>query len=84
MSDVRYLGSQPWPFPRSIMVGFAARADRDAPVRPADGEIEEANWVSRTEVRAALAAGGDIPGLRLPGPTSIARQMIAGWATVDR
>jgi len=87
VSDVRYLGSQPWPFPRSIMVGFAARAaraDRDAPVRPADGEIEEANWVSRTEVRAALAAGGDIPGLRLPGPTSIARQMIAGWATVDR
>jgi NAD+ diphosphatase len=80
VSDVRYLGSQPWPFPRSIMVGFAARADRAAPIHPADGEIEEARWVPREEVSAALAAGGEAPGLRLPGPTSIARQMIAGWA----
>lgn len=82
VAGIRYLGSQPWPFPRSIMIGFAARADRAAPVRPADGEIEEARWVPRAEVQAALAAGGDVDGLRLPGPTSIARQMIAGWAAM--
>jgi len=78
--DVRYLGSQPWPFPRSIMIGFAAVADRSAPITLADGEIEEARWVARAEVRAALAAGGALDGLILPGPTSIARQMLAGWA----
>jgi len=83
VSGVRYLGSQPWPFPRSIMVGFAAVAPAGAPLHPADGEIEEARWVSRTDLRAALAAGGEIEGLRLPGPTSIARMMLTGWATAD-
>jgi NAD+ diphosphatase len=79
---IRYLGSQPWPFPRSIMIGFTAVADRSAPLKPADGEIEDARWVPRTDVRAALDAGGEIEGLILPGPTSIARQMLAGWAAV--
>ena len=81
--DIRYLGSQPWPFPRSIMIGFTAVTDRSAPVKPADGEIEDARWVPRSDVRAALEAGGEIDGLILPGPTSIARQMLAGWAKAD-
>jgi NAD+ diphosphatase len=81
--DIRYLGSQPWPFPRSIMIGFTAVTDRSAPVRPADGEIEDARWVPRSDVRAALEAGGEIDGLILPGPTSIARQMLTGWAKAD-
>jgi NAD+ diphosphatase len=80
VTDVRYLGSQPWPFPRSIMIAFAARADRSAPVKPADGEIEEARWVPREQVRAALATSGGIASLMLPGPTSIASLMLAGWA----
>ncbi|MFC5287375.1 NAD(+) diphosphatase [Actinokineospora guangxiensis] len=80
---VRYLGSQPWPFPRSLMIGFAAVADPAQPLRLADGEIEEARWVPRAQVRAALAAGGELPGLRLPGETSIARQMLDGWAAAD-
>lgn len=80
VSDVRYLGSQPWPFPRSLMIGFAARAPRSSPVRPADGEIEEARWVPRADVRAAIDAGGGVDGLILPGPTSIARHMLTGWA----
>ncbi|TDV37576.1 NAD+ diphosphatase [Actinophytocola oryzae] len=76
---IRYLGSQPWPFPRSIMVGFTALAvDRDAPLIPADGEIEEARWVTRAEVLAAFAE--EQPDLKLPGETSIAYQMIKGWA----
>jgi NAD+ diphosphatase len=78
--DIRYLGSQPWPFPRSIMIGFAARADRAAPIKVADGEIEDARWIPRTDIQTAIAAGGEIDGLILPGPTSIARQMLTGWA----
>ncbi|EIE97710.1 NAD(+) diphosphatase [Saccharomonospora glauca] len=76
--DVRYLGSQPWPFPRSIMMGFAARADAVAPLTPARGEIENAQWVSRERVRAALA--GNDPELLLPGETSIAHVMVRAWA----
>ncbi|MFL6144930.1 MAG: NAD(+) diphosphatase [Labedaea sp.] len=79
--DIRYLGSQPWPFPRSIMIGFAAVADRAAPITVADGEIEHAHWVPRADVLAAMDRDGEIPGLILPGPTSIARQMLAGWAS---
>lgn len=86
--DVRYLGSQPWPFPRSLMIGFAAMADRDAPVRPADGEIAQVRWVSREELRVALAEGGwthrdsgfgDPTALLLPGAVSIARRMLDTW-----
>lgn len=86
--DVRYLGSQPWPFPRSIMLGFAARADRDAPLTLAEGEIEAARWFTREEVRAAFArayeprANGD-GGLRLPGNSSIARLMLEAWAAAE-
>ncbi|MGX7825094.1 NAD(+) diphosphatase [Actinokineospora sp. 24-640] len=77
---IRYLGSQPWPFPRSVMIAFTAHTDPTTPLRLAAGEIEDARWVSRAEVRAALAAGGEVHGLRLPGSTSIAGQMLAGWA----
>src|SRR5699024_11140394 len=55
VSDVRYLGSQPWPFPRSIMLGFSARAHPRAVPSPADGEIAEAYWFSREAVRQAIA-----------------------------
>ncbi|GAA4612956.1 NAD(+) diphosphatase [Saccharopolyspora hordei] len=82
VSHVRYLGSQPWPFPRSLMLGFAAIADRSAPLVPADGEIEDARWVHREEVLAALESGGKaVGGLRMPPSVSIAHRMIRGWAT---
>ncbi|NIH82341.1 NAD(+) diphosphatase [Amycolatopsis viridis] len=89
--DVRYLGSQPWPFPRSIMLGFTAKADPARPLVPADGEIETAMWVPRADVRAAFEAGGrpvpilDGAGeLILPGNASIARVMLEAWAYADR
>ncbi|HKS43782.1 MAG TPA: NAD(+) diphosphatase [Amycolatopsis sp.] len=88
--DVRYLGSQPWPFPRSIMLGFTARADASRPLTPADGEIEEALWVSRAEVSAAFEADGEpvpIAGgastMILPGNSSIARVMLEAWAYAE-
>ncbi|WP_127783663.1 NAD(+) diphosphatase [Rhodococcus sp. X156] len=86
VSDVRYLGSQPWPFPRSIMLGFAAVADSAQPVVPREGEIAEAAWFTRDEIKAALAAGhwasaptAELP-LLLPGAVSIARGMLESWA----
>lgn len=83
VTDIGYLGSQPWPFPRSLMVGFAARADRDAPLLPRDGEIESARWVDRATVRRVLAAGGTAEGIGLPPSISIARRMVEGWAALD-
>lgn len=55
----RYLGSQPWPFPRSLMVGFSALADPDEPLRFLDGEIGDAVWFHRAEVREALSRGDE-------------------------
>lgn len=85
--DVRYLGSQPWPFPRSIMLGFAAIADPDEPLKFHDGEIAEAHWFTRAEVRDALAQGDwtSAPGgrLKLPGSISIARGMVTAWAASE-
>jgi len=83
VTDIRYLGSQPWPFPRSIMLGFQATADPSVPVLPRDGEIAEAGWFSREQVRAALDSGdwtGDERPLLLPGSVSIARGMLESWA----
>ncbi len=81
--EIRYLGSQAWPFPRSVMIGFHALADPDAPLRPADGEIAEAMWVTRDELRAALPRGDwdgrSEPLLLLPGRVSIARSMLESW-----
>ncbi len=82
--DVRYLGSQPWPFPRSLMVGFHAIADPEEEFSFSDGEIAEAAWFTRTEVRDALEQGdwstATQSRLLLPGSISIAREIIESWA----
>jgi len=76
VSDVSYLGSQPWPFPRSLMVGFAARAEPGARLSPRVGEIEEAHWFHRDEVRRMLAAevgswgGAENPAAEPPAVTA--------------
>ncbi len=70
----RYLGSQPWPFPRSMMLGFAAQA-RGTELTLDSTEIEEARWFTRDELTAALDAGE----VSLPMPTSIAHRMITAW-----
>ncbi|TMR07958.1 NAD(+) diphosphatase [Nonomuraea turkmeniaca] len=70
----RYLGSQPWPFPRSLMLGFFAEATSTT-LTPDAEEIAEARWYSRAELVAALESGE----LRLPPPVSIARRLIETW-----
>ena len=75
VTDPVYLGSQPWPFPASLMVGFSAKVDDDftGTATPDGTEILDLRWFSREELAASL---GDI---RLPGPTSIARAIIEHW-----
>ncbi|MGP4029632.1 NAD(+) diphosphatase [Actinomadura sp. 3N407] len=73
--DVRYLGSQPWPLPQSLMLGFTARADGDVPLTPDPEEILDAAWYTRGELRTAIDAGDIVA----PGPLSIAAQLIMRW-----
>jgi len=74
LSAVRYFGSQPWPFPRSLMLGFAARAS--STVICVDGdEIDSAAWFTRDQVRTQVASGE----LGLPGTSSIASRLVAAW-----
>ncbi|MEP6482758.1 MAG: NAD(+) diphosphatase [Rhodoglobus sp.] len=70
-----YLGSQPWPFPASLMLGFTATVDPEyAGIQQPDGvEILDLRWFSRAELAAAL---GEI---KLPGRTSIARAIVEQW-----
>lgn len=73
--DPVYLGSQPWPFPASLMVGFRARlAPGESPEPKPDGqEILELRWFSRDELTASLGEIG------LPGRASIARAILEDW-----
>jgi NAD+ diphosphatase len=72
---VRYLGSQPWPMPQSLMLGFRAEAAAGQELRTDDDEITEAHWFSRAELAQAIANGT----IRLPAPVSIAHQIIRSW-----
>jgi NAD+ diphosphatase len=71
----RYVGSQPWPMPHSLMLGFRARATGSLEIRVDSDEIAEAHWFSRDELRASIASGE----IRLPPPVSIAHRIIESW-----
>ena len=75
VDEVRYLGSQPWPLPRSLMLGFTARAKGGQRIVVDPGEIGEARWFTRAELRAAIDAGE----LAIAPSTSIARRLIEYW-----
>jgi len=72
--DIRYLGSQPWPFPCSLMLGFHAWAD-GSEINVDGEEIAEARWFSRDELAAACETGE----IRLPPAVSIARRLVERW-----
>ncbi len=79
VTDVRYRGSQPWPVPSSLMLGFRATCSPDAAPRPADGELAEVRWFTRTELAAAGGWGGGNGPVLLPPPVSIAHRLIMDW-----
>ena len=54
VGQVRYLASQPWPMPHSLMLGFSAQAPGGQEIRVDEEEIAEAGWYSREDVRASM------------------------------
>jgi NAD+ diphosphatase len=75
LNKINYLGSQPWPFPSSLMIAFEATTDNPTAARPDGDEIEEIRWFSRAEMKQAIIDAT----LILPLDISVARQMINGW-----
>ena len=75
VSQINYLGSQPWPFPASIMIAFEAVIDDPAAARPDGEEIVEVRWYSRAQLKSAMEDGS----LLLPPGISVARKMIERW-----
>jgi NAD+ diphosphatase len=74
---VRYVASQPWPFPGSLMIACIGRAESDA-LRLDEKEIEDAFWCDRAGVAAALAGEPGAPFLA-PPPFAIANTLLTRW-----
>jgi len=75
VENVTYLGSQPWPMPRSLMLGFRADAPAGQQIRVDDNELTEAIWFTRPELLASLEADE----MAIAPPVSIARRIIERW-----
>jgi NAD+ diphosphatase len=74
LREVRYFGSQPWPFPRSLMLGFVARSV-GTEVRIDGTEISYADWFDRDRLRREVADGT----ISLPMSSSIASRLVGAW-----
>ncbi|MGB1547090.1 MAG: NAD(+) diphosphatase [Alphaproteobacteria bacterium] len=74
VTNVRYVSSQPWPFPASLMIGFRAEAEAAAAIAPQLDELEDVRWFTREELENRKAIG-----MRLPYRGAIARAMIEAW-----
>jgi len=75
--DVRYVASQPWPFPSSLMIACHAFADDDA-ITIDRTELDDARWFTRDEVIAAMA-GGEDGAFIAPPPFAVAHQLLRWW-----
>ena len=75
ISEINYLGSQPWPFPASLMIAFEALTSTPEKARPDGEEIEEIRWFTRAQMKSAI----EDKTLILPLEISVARQMIKAW-----
>lgn len=76
VTDLRYRGSQAWPYPRSLMLGFHAVTDDPSAARADGEEIVDVRWFTRAELRGGFAGNG---GFALPGRASIAHRLIRDW-----
>ncbi len=77
VTDIRYLASQPWPFPSSLMIGCTAKATGDA-LTIDHQELEDARWFTRSEVAVAVA-GDPSASFIAPPPFAIARTLLEHW-----
>jgi NAD+ diphosphatase len=77
VDEVRYVASQPWPFPSSLMIGCSARAlTSDLTIDTT--ELDDARWFTRQEVRDAIA-GSARAAFQPPPRTAIARTLMEDW-----
>jgi NAD+ diphosphatase len=83
VTNIRYVASQPWPFPGQLMIACVARALSDTVILDAN-ELEDAIWVDRAGVAAALAGEAGAP-FGAPPPYAIANTLMKHWiGMVDR
>lgn len=75
---VRYVASQPWPFPSSLMIGCFAEA-AGTEIRIDATELEDAKWFTKAEVRAALAGNGPF---KCSPPFAIAHNLLQAWVAL--
>lgn len=86
ISALEYIGSQAWPYPRSLMLGYLAFTDDSRAARPDGTEIVDVRWFEPDEIARALAGSpgagtgdGDAEAITLPGSASISRALIERW-----
>lgn len=72
--NMRYLASQSWPFPASLMVAFTAEAESES-IDKGDEELEDARWFSREDI-VALCESGE---MRMPMGRSISFRLLESW-----
>lgn len=75
VKEVRYLKSQPWPFPNSIMLAFEAFTDQPESAKPDGVEIVDLKWFSKSELLEAIKEGT----LTIPPKTTVSGKMIEAW-----
>ena len=80
--DVRYIASQPWPFPSQLMLGCIGRAEDDA-LRIDPRELEDARWFSRAEVAEAVEKDRQSTTFFPPPKQAIAHHMLSWWLEQD-
>lgn len=78
VTNVRYVASQPWPFPSSLMIACVGEA-QDSALTIDTHELEDARWFTRDQVKAALAGDADAP-FAAPPPFAIAHTLLSRWA----
>jgi len=78
VGSVKYIHSQPWPFPSSLMIGCIAEAETTE-VQVDGVEIAEARWFTRERITATLKGEGD-KSFMTPPPMAIAHQLLRAWA----
>ena len=75
VKEVRYVATQPWPFPRSVMIGFTGKVSGTPDPSPDMEEVDAMKWITRAELIDAVGSGE----LEIPTHTAIARMMIEAW-----
>jgi NAD+ diphosphatase len=78
VTDLSYQGSQPWPFPSSVMLGYFASVDAGMPIILDTKELEDARWFTRSELTGIKDLG-----FKLPHRDSIARWLVEKWMAKD-